>query len=126
MISGWVRVLSDRDIEAGWGERPGAVAALSRSTVSPICHAVKDEFAVRSARRLDDVVHSADSVRMPQDLRRQLLEPPVDLGARPQNSWPHRHQHRCRGDQRLNQAAHAARWFPPGHHPRPAEINGSG
>ncbi len=34
----------------------GAEAALSRSTVSRICQAIRDEFAVWSARRLDDVV----------------------------------------------------------------------
>ena len=45
MISGWVRGLSDRDIEAALGEVPGAEAALSRSTVSRICSAIKDEFA---------------------------------------------------------------------------------
>src|SRR5689334_2652064 len=56
VISGWVRGPVDRDIEAALGEVPGAEAALSRSTVSRICQAIKDEFAVRSARRLDDVV----------------------------------------------------------------------
>ena len=56
VISGWVRGLSDRDIEAALGEVLGAEAALSRSTVSRICQAIRDEFAVWSARRLDDVV----------------------------------------------------------------------
>ncbi len=36
VISGWVRGLSDRDIEAALGEALGAEAALSRSTVSRI------------------------------------------------------------------------------------------
>jgi putative transposase len=56
VISGWVRGLSDRDIEAALGEVLGAEAALSRSTVSRICQAIRDEFAVWSTRRLDDVV----------------------------------------------------------------------
>ena len=56
VISGWVRGLSDRDIEAALGEVLGAEAALSRSTVSRICQAIRDEFAAWSARRLDDVV----------------------------------------------------------------------
>ena len=56
VISGWVRGLSDRDIEAALGEVLGAEAALSRSTVSRICQAIRDEFATWSARRLDDVV----------------------------------------------------------------------
>ncbi len=56
VISGWVRGLSDRDTEAALAEVLGAEAALSRSTVSRICQAIRDEFAVWSARRLDDVV----------------------------------------------------------------------
>jgi transposase-like protein len=56
VISGWVRGLSDRDIEAALGEVLGAEAALSRSTVSRICQAIRDEFAAWSARRFDDVV----------------------------------------------------------------------
>ena len=55
VISGWVRGLSDRDIEAALAEVLGAEAALSRSTVSRICQSIRDEFAVWSARRLDDV-----------------------------------------------------------------------
>jgi transposase-like protein len=55
VISGWVRGLSDRDIEATLAEVLGAEAALSRSTVSRICSAIKDEFAAWSARRLDDM-----------------------------------------------------------------------
>ena len=56
VISGWVRGLSDRDIEAALAEVLGAQAALSRSTVSRICSAIKDEFAAWCARRLDDIV----------------------------------------------------------------------
>ncbi|HET7518519.1 MAG TPA: transposase [Actinomycetes bacterium] len=44
VISGWVRGLSDRDIEAALAEVLGAEAALSRSTVSRICQQIKDEF----------------------------------------------------------------------------------
>lgn len=56
VISGWVRGLSDRDIEAALAEVLGLEAALSRSTVSRICSAIKDEFAAWCARRLDDIV----------------------------------------------------------------------
>jgi len=56
VISGWVRGLSDRDIEAALAEVLGAQAALSRSTVSRICSAIKDEFAAWCVRRLDDIV----------------------------------------------------------------------
>jgi putative transposase len=41
VISGWVRGLSDRDIEAALAEVLGAEAALSRSTVSRICQRIK-------------------------------------------------------------------------------------
>src|SRR5829696_185673 len=44
VISGWVRGLSDRDIEAALAEVLGTEAALSRSTVSRICQRIKDEF----------------------------------------------------------------------------------
>lgn len=56
VISGWVRGLSDRDIEAALAEVLGSEAALSRSTVSRICQAIRDEFAAWNSRRLDDVV----------------------------------------------------------------------
>lgn len=53
VISGWVRGLSDRDIEAALAEVLGPEAALSRSTVSRICQSIRDEFAAWSKRRLD-------------------------------------------------------------------------
>jgi hypothetical protein len=44
VISGWVRGLSDRDIEAALAEVLGAEAALSKSTVSRICQRIREEF----------------------------------------------------------------------------------
>ena len=44
VISGWVRGLSDRDIEAALAEVLGAEAALSKSTVSRICQRICEEF----------------------------------------------------------------------------------
>jgi len=44
VISGWVRGLSDRDIEALLAEALGPEAALSKSTVSRICARLKDDF----------------------------------------------------------------------------------
>src|SRR5215203_4459886 len=44
VISGWVRGLSDRDIEAALAEVLGAEAALSKSTVSRICQRIHEEF----------------------------------------------------------------------------------
>jgi transposase-like protein len=42
-ISGWVRGLSDRDVEAALAEALGPQAAPSKSTVSRICEQVKHE-----------------------------------------------------------------------------------
>ena len=55
VISGWVRGLSDRDIEATLAEVLGPEAALSRSTVSRICAAIGAEFAAWRARDLSRV-----------------------------------------------------------------------
>jgi transposase-like protein len=55
VISGWVRGLSDRDIEATLAEVLGPEAALSKSTVSRICQRIGEEFAVWRARDLSGV-----------------------------------------------------------------------
>jgi hypothetical protein len=69
VISGWVRGLSDRDIEAALAEVLGPEAALSRSTVSRICLRIKDELEVWRTRdlsgvRLDYLFVDASSFRM--------------------------------------------------------------
>lgn len=55
VISGWVRGLSDRDIEAALAEVLGSEAALSKSTVSRICGAIHDEFKAWKTRSLAQV-----------------------------------------------------------------------
>jgi putative transposase len=55
VISGWVRGLSDRDIQATLAEVLGPEAALSRSTVSRICAAIGAEFAAWRTRDLSGV-----------------------------------------------------------------------
>jgi putative transposase len=55
LISGWVRGLSDRDIEATLAEVLGPEAALSKSTVSRICAAIREEFAAWRTRDLSGV-----------------------------------------------------------------------
>jgi transposase-like protein len=55
VISGWVRGLSDRDIEATLAEVLGPEAALSKSTVSRICAAIGAEFAAWRTRELSEV-----------------------------------------------------------------------
>jgi putative transposase len=56
VIAGFVRGLSVRDVEATLADALGAEAALSKSTVSRVCQAIKTEFDTWSARRLDDLV----------------------------------------------------------------------
>jgi len=55
VISGWVRGLSDRDIEACLAEVLGPEAALSKSTVSEICQRIRAEFEEWKARSLKDI-----------------------------------------------------------------------
>lgn len=55
VIAGYVRGLSDRDVQATLADALGAEAALSKSTVSRVCEAIKHEFAVWAERSLTDV-----------------------------------------------------------------------
>jgi putative transposase len=55
VISGYVRGLSTRDVEAALAEALGPEAALSRSTVSRVCEAIKDEFDAWRTRSLAEV-----------------------------------------------------------------------
>lgn len=52
VISGWVRGLWVRDIEAALAETLGPDAAVSKSTVSKICTAISDQFEAFKARDL--------------------------------------------------------------------------
>ena len=55
VIASFVRGLSVRDVEATLAEALGSEAALSKSTVSRICEAIKDEFESWRARDLSGV-----------------------------------------------------------------------
>ena len=55
VIAGFVRGLSVRDIEATLAEALGSEATLSKSTVTRICEAIKDEFEAWGARDLAGV-----------------------------------------------------------------------
>jgi putative transposase len=55
VLSGFVRGLSVRDVEAALAEALGPEAALSKSTVSRICEAIKDEFDAWKARDLSGI-----------------------------------------------------------------------
>jgi putative transposase len=55
VIASFVRGLSARDVEAALAEALGDQAAISMSTVSSVCQAIKDEYQAWAARRLDDI-----------------------------------------------------------------------
>jgi transposase-like protein len=55
VIASFVRGLSVRDVEATLAEALGDQAAISKSTVSSICRAIKDEYQAWAQRRLDQV-----------------------------------------------------------------------
>jgi len=55
VISGWVRGLSDRDIEALLAEALGPEAALSKSTASRICQRLRDDFDEFRSRDLSGI-----------------------------------------------------------------------
>ncbi len=55
VIAGFVRGLSVRDVEATLADALGAEAALSKSTVSRVCEAIKDEFDRWKSRDLTDI-----------------------------------------------------------------------
>lgn len=55
VIAGFVRGLSVRDVDATLADALGPEAALSKSTVSRVCEAIRDEFDAWRERRLDDV-----------------------------------------------------------------------
>ncbi|HLQ61521.1 MAG TPA: IS256 family transposase [Candidatus Acidoferrales bacterium] len=55
VIASFIRGLSVRDVEATLADALGDQAAISKSTVSSVCQAIKDEYQAWAARRLDDV-----------------------------------------------------------------------
>ena len=55
VIAGFVRGLSVRDVEATLSDALGPEAALSKSTVSRVCQAIKDDYESWAERPLADV-----------------------------------------------------------------------
>lgn len=55
VIAGFVRGLSHRDVEAALAEALGPEAKVSRSTVSRICEAIKDEFDAFKGADLSEI-----------------------------------------------------------------------
>lgn len=56
VIASFVRGLSVRDVEATLAEALGDQAAISKSTVSTVCQAIKTEYETWTGRRLDAVM----------------------------------------------------------------------
>lgn len=56
VIASFVRGLSTRDVEAALADALGDQAAISKSTVSNICQAIKTEYDAWAGRRLDGVM----------------------------------------------------------------------
>jgi putative transposase len=55
VIASFVRGLSVRDVQATLADALGDQAAVSKSTVSAICQAIKDEYQAWARRRLEEV-----------------------------------------------------------------------
>ena len=55
VIASFVRGLSVRDVEATLAEALGDQAAISKSTVSVVCQAIRDEYQAWARRRLDGI-----------------------------------------------------------------------
>ena len=55
VIASFIRGLSVRDVEATLAEALGDQAAISKSTVSAICQAIKDQYQAWAQRRLDQI-----------------------------------------------------------------------
>jgi transposase-like protein len=90
VISGWVRGLSDRDVEATLAEVLGPEAALSKSTVSRICQRIRDEFTAWRSRdlgsiRLDYLFLDASHFKMHEGARAEpvLAAWGIDTDGRP-------------------------------------------
>jgi len=56
VIASFIRGLSVRDVEATLADALGDQAAISKSTVSSVCQAIKDEYQAWALRRLDEVM----------------------------------------------------------------------
>ena len=55
VIASFVRGLSVRDVEAALAEALGDQAAISKSTVSSVCQAIKGEYEAWALRRLEEI-----------------------------------------------------------------------
>ena len=104
VIASFVRGLSVRDVEATLAEALGDQAAISKSTVSSVCQAIKGEYEAWALRRLEEI--TLDYLFLDASFFRMHpgspAEPVLAAGASPpaasppSSAWPrHRRVRRC-------------------------------
>ena len=96
VIASFVRGLSVRDVEATLAEALGDQAAISKSTVSSVCQAIKGEYEAWALRRLEEVTLDylfldASFFRMHPGSRLSRCWPPgasPPAASPPSSAWP--------------------------------------
>jgi putative transposase len=78
----WKRIRHSNFIERTFGESRRRVKVIGRLPGETSCLSLVWAVLDRASRGWRGVTPTSETVRLLQDLRRQLLEPPVDLGAR--------------------------------------------
>ena len=78
----WKRIRHSNFIERTFGESRRRVKVIGRLPGETSCLSLVWAVLDRASRGWRGVNHTSETVRLLQDLRRQLLEPPVDLGSR--------------------------------------------
>ena len=78
----WKRVRHSNFIERTFGESRRRVKVIGRLPGETSCLSLVWAVLDRASRGWRGVTQTSESIRLLQDLRRQLLEPPVNLGAR--------------------------------------------
>ncbi len=98
----WKRIRHSNFIERTFGESRRRVKVIGRLPGETSCLSLVWAVLDRASRGWPGVNQTSESIRLLQDLRRQLLEPPVDLGARRKAAPRPGCHRRRRGHQRLN------------------------
>ena len=98
----WKRIRHSNFIERTFGESRRRVKVIGRLPGETSRLSLGWAVLDRASRAWRAVTQTSQTARLVQDLRRQLLEPPVDLGVPPQNAPRPGGDDRCRGHQRLN------------------------
>jgi transposase-like protein len=78
----WKRIRHSNFIERTFGESGRRVKVIGRLPGETSCLSLVWAVLNRASRGWRGVTETSETVRLLQDLRRQLLEPPVNLGAR--------------------------------------------